>query len=301
MGPWTHGGQLEPGGGAALGPINFGAVTADYFREQILAAWLADRLKGDGHGAFPRAMLFETGANRWVELREGWEAERTTERSLYLQPDGVLSFSASRAGQASTSYTSDPASPVPYRPLPIEPMFGGRGWATWMTLDQSFASERPDVATWVSEPLTENLVLSGEVMAHLFASTSGSDSDWVVKLIDVYPEGEEDAALRGFQSLVSGEILRGRYRDSFTQPTAVTPGHVEQYRISLHRRRHVFKAGHRIMVQVQSTWFPLYDRNPQTFVSNIFEARDEDFRAAVQTIFHDRQRPSRLVLETVRD
>jgi len=186
------------------------------------------------------------------------------------------------------AYVSDPSKPVPYRARPILPLYGSRGstWSTWLVDDQRFAQDRPDVVAWETPPLEEDLVIAGNVIANLFASTSGSDADWVVKLIDVYPEQyEPDPKLGGYQLMVANDVFRGRYRKSFERPEAVVPNQTQEYSIDLHSQNYRFKKGHKIRVQVQSSWFPLIDRNPQTFVPNIFAAKDSDFRAATQRVF----------------
>lgn len=296
LGPWKHGGWLA-GEGRTLGPIDFGAATATHFRERILAPWFAYYLKDRGQPP-AHANIFETGSNRWRTF-DAWPGDDSVTRKLYLRAGGGLSFQPPHepAPAAADHYLSDPDNPVPYRRRPIESMFAGPGWSEWLVQDQRFADSRPDVASWVSEPLEEDLVLSGEVLAQLYASTSNTDADWIVKLIDVYP-GEYPAkpAMGGYQLMVASEILRGRYRDGFQQPGPVEPGEVESYRFSLHHRQHRFRRNHRLMVQIQSSWFPLFDRNPQTFVENIFRATDADFRTAKHSIHRSRSYPSHLEL-----
>jgi hypothetical protein len=200
------------------------------------------------------------------------------------------------------AFVSDPAHPVPYRHRPIQATYfpAGSKWSTWLVEDQRFVDDRPDVLSWESAPLTEDLTIAGEVVAHLFASTTGSDADWVVKLIDVYPErNPESWELAGYQLMVSNEVFRGRYRRSFEKPEPITPDAVLEYSFSLHTQNHAFRKGHRLMVQVQSTWFPLIDRNPQTFVPNIFEAKAGDFRAATHRIHRSSTYPSRVTIPVV--
>jgi uncharacterized protein len=191
---------------------------------------------------------------------------------------------------------SDPASPVPYRKRPILPMMSaGSGWSTWLANDQRFLKGRADVVSWTTAPLTSDVVIAGDIAAHLFASTTGTDADWVAKLIDVYPDqGEADPALNGFQFMVANDVLRGRFRRGFEHPAPTVANHVDEYVIDLHSQDYRFRSGHRIMVQVQSTWFPLIDRNPQTFVPNIFAAKDSDFRASTHRIYRSSQRASRV-------
>jgi putative CocE/NonD family hydrolase len=213
---------------------------------------------------------------------------------MYLRARKALSFEAPLSDESvSESYVSDPANPVPYRQRP----FTYRGWAEWQLEDQRLAHGRPDILTYVSDPLESDLKIAGNPIAHLYAATTGTDSDWVVKLIDVYPDPYlPEPQLSGFMHLVCGEIFLARYRNSFYAPQPVTAGEVTHYQIDLRSRNHTFKAGHRIMVQIQSSWFPLFDRNPQVFVDNIYEAPEAAFRPATQTIHHSPQFPSHLAL-----
>lgn len=297
VGPWNHGGWS--GEGRTLGPLDFGSATAEYYRRNVRAPFLAYHLKGKGAPAIPEALTFRTGVNRWTEHETWPPKEGAVERRLYLQPDRKLGFQAPRGSDAEAfdSYVSDPASPVPYRRRPIELR---SGWTTWLVQDQRFVHRRPDVLDWVSEPLQEDLVVSGKIVAHLFASTSGSDSDWIVKLIDVYPDDyPPEPKMGGYQLMIAGDVFRGRYRNSFETPQPITPGSVEHYRIEFPGNDHAFRKGHRIMVQVQSTWFPVIDRNPQRFVPNIFLARESDFQPATQRIFRSAQHASHILLPVV--
>ncbi len=290
MGPWHHGQEIADG--SSLGAIKFDSDTGLYFRQHLLRPFLAQYLK-DGA---PKADLapvtaFETGTNTWRRLPD-WPAGcasgcTVAPTPLYLRASLGLSFSAPAAGGAAfDEYVSDPAKPVPYRARPVGPA-SGPGWAQWLVDDQREASGRPDVLAFVSDVLTTPVKISGEPMVHLVASTSGTDSDWVVKLIDVYPpEVAAQPALGGYQLMVSGDIFRGRYRESLETPKAITPDTPLVYRFALPNANHVFRPGHRIMVQVQSSWFPLYDRNPQTFVPSIFWAKPGDFKKATQRIYH---------------
>lgn len=294
MGPWNHGGWL--GEGRTLGELDFGSDTAAHFRREIMVPWFAHFLKDRDDRPLPRIHLFETGANQWRVMDDWPEKAGATSRKLYFGPDGKLSFTPPREDkEAFDRFVSDPAKPVPYRPRPIESMFSGPGWSSQLVVDQRFAASRPDVLTWMSEPLESDLVLSGGITARLFAATTGSDSDWIVKLIDVYPDVyPEDMGKSGYQLMVAGEIMRGRYRKGLDKATPIEPGVIESYEIDLQARQHRFRKGHRIMVQVQSSWFPLFDRNPQKFVDNIFTARDSDFEAAEQTVYRSRRYPSHL-------
>ena len=217
---------------------------------------------------------------------------------------GQLSFDPppSDSEREFDSYVSDPFHPVPYRPRPIEPTyyFRGSGWYTWLLEDQRFIHQRPDVLSWETETLGEEVTVAGEIVAHLFASTSGTDSDWIVKLIDVYPEEyPKDPKLGGYQLMIANEALRGRFRKSFEQPEPVVPNEVNEYVIDLHGNDHRFLKGHKIMVQVQSTWFPLIDRNPQKFVGNIFQAKEADFQPATQRVFRSKRFSSYVKLPLV--
>jgi putative CocE/NonD family hydrolase len=305
VGPWNHGGWGR-GPGRKLGVIDFGSNTAEYFRDSIQAPWFAYFLKDKGPLRQPEALTFEAGANRWV-ASDAWPPHAgITERRLYLREGGRLSFdppaeatTAAGATAAFDQYVSDPAHPVPYRHRPIEPTYfpRGSGWYTWLLEDQRFVHLRPDVLSWESAPLSADLVVKGDIMAHLFAATTGSDADWIVKLIDVYPEDyAPDPKLGGYQLMVANDVFRGRFRRSFERPEAIVPGRVAEYTIDLHSQDYRFLKGHRLMVQVQSTWFPLIDRNPQTYVENIFQAKDSDYRAATQRIYRSRRFPSSVVL-----
>jgi len=299
-GPWNHGGWARTDG-ERLGDIAFDSATSKYYRTNIEAPWFAYWLKDKGSRNFPEAQVFQTGSNHW-EQYDSWPPRDARNRNLYLRAEGRLSFDApAEQGEAFDSYVSDPEHPVPYRHRPISPTYPGGGWPAWLVEDQRFVDNRPDVLTWQTEPLEDDLKIAGDIAAELYASTSGSDSDWIVKLIDVYPEfNAQDRALDGYELMIADEILRGRFRQSFEHPQAVTPNQVTPYRIDLHTDDHAFLKGHRIMVQVQSTWFPLYDRNPQTYVENIFQARRSDFKEATQRVFRSSGSPSHVVLPVVR-
>jgi putative CocE/NonD family hydrolase len=302
VGPWNHGGWR--GRGERLGPISFDSATGKFFREEIEAAWFAHYLKDKGALKLPEALTFEAGSNRWRRW-DAWPPRADIEeRPLYFGADRTLSRVAPPAGTdaAFDSYVSDPAHPVPYRRQPIQATYfpGGSQWGTWLVEDQRFVDRRADVLSWESEPLDADLTIAGEVTAHLFASTTGSDADWVVKLIDVYPEhNPENWELAGYQLMVSNEVFRGRYRKSFEKPEPITPGAVLDYSYSLHTQNYAFRKGHRVMVQVQSTWFPVIDRNPQTFVPNIFEAKEGDFRRATHRIYRSSKYPSHVSIPVV--
>jgi len=299
-GPWNHGGWMRSDG-SALGRIKFGGNTSKYFRKKIQAPFFAYYLKDKGRWGVPEAVTFETGANSW-QVYDEWPPRKLTEdRGLYFREDGRLSFEAPALedGGAFDSYVSDPAHPVPYRPRPVEATYDprGSGWGTWLVGDQRFADKRPDVLSWETAPLAEDITVTGRILARLFASTSGTDSDWIVKLIDVYPENYPDEpAMGGYQLMIADEVFRGRFRASFEKPEPLVPDRVTDFTIDLHAADHRFLKGHRIMVQVQSTWFPLIDRNPQTYVENIFLAKASDYRPATQRVFRSRAHPSQIVL-----
>jgi uncharacterized protein len=291
LGPWYHGQEIEEG--STLGVVRFGSDTAKYFREQVLRPFLAQYLKDGAPPAdIAPVTAFETGINQWRRL-ERWPLScesgcPTTSRALYLQPDHRLAFTRPLARTDYAEYISDPAHPVPYRARPVQPVGydPGQTWSIWLVDDQREASGRPDVLTFTTEVLTAPVKISGRPEVHLIASTSGTDSDWVVKLIDVHPDQvAEQAEMGGYQLAVGMDVIRGRYRESFVKPTPIAPNKPLPYRFSLPASNHVFLPGHRIMVQVQSSWFPLYDRNPQTYVPNIFFAKSADYRKATQRIY----------------
>ena len=289
LGPWRHGGWAG-GEGKNLGNIKFDdQATATYFRKEIQAKWFAWYLKGQGEGKFAEAISFQTGSNKWMNYSK-WPPKEAVTKNIYLHADGKLSFDKPTTGEtkAFDSYVSDPAKPVPYRTRPIEETYGpGSRWYTWLTEDQRFVNNRPDVLSWQTDTLTEDVTITGNVSAKLFAATSGSDADWIVKLIDVYPqEYKKELKMSGYELMIADDVFRGRFRKSFSAPEPVTPNKVEEYTIDLHGADHVFKKGHRIMVQVQSTWFPIIDRNPQKYVPNIFEAKGSDYQVATQKVFH---------------
>ncbi len=292
MGPWCHAQEIRDG--SSLGALKFGSDTALYFRREILRPFLDHYLK-EGAPAVdvPPVSAFETGTNRWRRL-SAWPAgcpSGCTIRAtpLFLAAGGKLGFAAPKAGEAPfEEYVSDPAKPVPFIPRPVAGSFdGGESWRKWLVSDQREVSGRPDVAVFVSDTLKNPVKISGEPIANLVASTSGTDSDWVVKLIDVYPdEVASQPAMGGYQLMISADVFRGRYRESLETPKPIAAGEALLYRFALPSANHVFLPGHRIMVQIQSSWFPLYDRNPQTFVPNIFWAKPGDYRKAVQRIYH---------------
>jgi putative CocE/NonD family hydrolase len=289
LGPWNHGQQIHEA--SALGAIRFGSDTAREFRRDVLGPFLAHYLKTDAPAVdIAPVTAYETGTNTWRRL-PSWPVAEARATPLYLRAGHALSATPPAASDAAfDEYVSDPAKPVPFRKRPIEPVGyeeDGLTWPQWLVDDQREASGRTDVLSFVTEPLRQPVKIGGVPVAHLVASTSGTDSDWVVKLIDVYPdEFYGQPSMGGYQLMVSADILRGRYREGFEAAKPVTPDAPLQYRFALPPANHVFEPGHRIMVQVQSSWFPLYDRNPQTFVPSIFEAKPADYRKAVQRIHH---------------
>jgi uncharacterized protein len=302
-GPWNHGGWAH-GSGNSLGAIPLGSDTSLYFRQKIEAPWFAYWLKDKGALPLKEALLFQTGSDTWTSF-DSWPPREAKTRHLYFHEDGKLSFDppSSSNDQACDTYVSDPAHPVPYRHRPIDmtyPEDHRGGWYTWPVEDQRFVDERPDVLTWQTDVLNQDVVLAGQVKANLFASTTGTDSDWIVKLIDVYPEKvAEDWKLSGYELMIADEVFRGRFRNSFERPEPIQAGVVTPFTIDLHTADHVFKKGHRIMVQVQSTWFPVIDRNPQKYVPNIFEAKESDFQQATQRIYRSQKFPSNVAISTL--
>jgi putative CocE/NonD family hydrolase len=296
MGPWNHGGWYGPG--ADLGQMLFGDSTGVWFRREVEAPFFGFYLKDKGPLNLPEALVFEGGSNQW-KRHEAWPPKAAELRNLYFQSNGRLSFDAPTGqSEAYDEYVSDPAHPVPYRPRPIQVTYSrGSLWNSWQAMDQRFVEGRPDVLAWSTEPLTNDVVIAGDLSAELFASTTGTDADWVVKLIDVFPDTVAPRThMGGYQHMVAGEILRGRYRSSFERAEAITRNRVLDYTIRIPPQAYRFQKGHRIMVQVQSTWFPLYDRNPQTFVPNIFAAKSSDYQQQTHRIWRTARYPSHLVL-----
>jgi putative CocE/NonD family hydrolase len=300
MGPWRHS-QVNYDG-SALGALKFDGDTALQFRRDVLKPFFDQYLvDGAAKADTPPVFIYNTGENHWDRL-QAWPrscAQGCVARSkpLYLGAGGTLSFDAPTAGQGDyEEYVSDPAKPVPFAPRPVA--FGDRDmWTTWLVHDQRFVDGRPDVLTFVSAPLDAPLRIAGAPEVHLQASTSGSDSDWVVKLIDVYPdEMASDPKLGGYELAVSMAIFRGRYRESFETPKPIAPNQPLAYRFGLPTANHTFQRGHRVMVQVQSSLFPLYDRNPQTYVPNIYFAKPGDYQKATQRIWHTPQQASYISL-----
>ncbi len=282
LGPWRHGSWNSSA--RHLGSLDYNEPIGKEFRARIEAKFFAHYLKDEPGFDLEDTASFETGSNKWMRYAHFPPAE-SRPTSLHLQGGGLLSWMNS-AAKAATSYVSDPANPVPYRHRPIQPSYSeGSQWYTWLTEDQCFVTSRKDVAVWKLPVLKHDLTLTGEVIADIYASTTGTDNDLVVKLIDEFPADDPDAKMRGYQLLTNAEIFRGRYLDSFENPAPLKAGEVRKYKFSLHDVDHVFKAGHTVVVEIQSTWFPLYDRNPQTFVPNIMTAKPGDYRPATITIY----------------
>jgi putative CocE/NonD family hydrolase len=281
MGPWYHGQEI--GAGSNLGAVKWDQDTAKYWRRHVLAPFLAHYLKGTPMDVAP-VTTFQSGTNEWRRLASWPEAGSGT--PLYLQPGGTVGFAATAGTPQTADYISDPAKPVTFVNRPVAPIgYDGDHWTAWLTSDQRPVSSRPDVLTFTGEVLTAPVKIAGVPVVHLTAATSGTDSDWVVKLIDVYPDQVPgDRAMGGYQLAVAMDIFRGRYRESLAEAKPIAAGVPLKYEFALPASDHVFLPGHRIMVQVQSTWFPLYDRNPQKFVPNIFFAQPGDYVKATQQV-----------------
>ena len=312
-GPWFHGEWQTPEGDR-IGLIPFGGhKTALEFRRDVEAPFFRYYLHGEGAKPEWQAMMFQSGSNTWHKYAT-WPPQNAKATKLYLHEDGTLSFEPQAAsGKGYREYVSDPANPVPYRTRPISPTYPQPEWRTWEVADQRFVENRPDVLTWESAPLDHDVTITGPVSAKLYASTSGTDSDFVVKLIDVFPEKGQKAAdaldketsdnyadsLNGYELPIAMEVRRGRFLQSYEQPQALEANHPQPWDVPLRDHDHVFLKGHRIMVQVQSTWFPVIDRNPQTFVPSIYQATAADYVPATQRVYSTPQMPSHIVLPVV--
>jgi putative CocE/NonD family hydrolase len=304
IGPWNHGGWGR-GESDHYGPYDLGSDTGRYFRATLETPWFRYWLKDKGALDESEAIVFETGSNHWQRYGAWPPISGVRRKHLYFHPDGMLSFMPPRRSETATkaSFLSDPSSPVPYRPVALPPtMAEESSWRSWLADDQASFSARPDVLTWKTEPLKDDVTIRGDVIARLFASTTGSDVDWIVKLIDVYPtDNATPAALRGRQLLIADEVFRGRFRSSFEHPSAIKPNEVLEYSIDMHSASHLFKPGHQIAVQVQSTWFPLIDRNPQTFQANIFEAAKQSYQTQTHTVYYTPLYPSAIAVDVPKD
>jgi hypothetical protein len=307
VGPWNHGGWGS-GGGDSLGAVKFGSSTGEYFRKEVQLPFFQRYLKDKPVKALAKAIVFETGTNVW-KTYDSWPPKTAVKRDLYLQADGKLSFSPPMAtGAAYDSYVDDPAHPVPF----TQEKRVTQGFL-WMVEDQWFASTRPDVLTYETEPLTQPVTIAGPVLAKMRVSTSGTDADFIVKLIDVFPTnagevagggraggrgGGGDQRMRDYQMLVGAEVFRAKYRHSYTKPEPMVPDQVTPLEWDLRDKYHTFQAGHRIMVQVQSSWFPLIDRNPHKFM-DIYAAKPSDFQKATERVYHSASQPSHLELKVL--
>ena len=304
MGPWVHGGW-SGGDGDHLGHVKFNAKTAIYYREQIELPFFEFHLKGKGPGKFPKAWAFETGTNVWRKF-DAWPPKQTEEKGLFLQSDGRLARSRQldlepAVADAFDEFASDPMKPVPY----FDRIAVGME-REYMVADQRFASRRPDVLTYQTEPLTDDYTVAGPVEVKLHVSTTGTDADWVVKIIDVYPDDSADpdpnpeqVRMSGYQQMVRGDIFRGKFRKGFDKPEAFESGKPTEVTFTLPDILHAFRPGHRMMIQVQSTWFPLADRNPQTFC-DIYTATDKDFRKATHRVYRGAEKPSAVTVRVVK-
>jgi putative CocE/NonD family hydrolase len=308
MGPWDHGGWERPGGDH-LGDVPFHARTAEFFKEKIEFPFFEFHLKGKGESVHPKAWVFETGTNRWRKF-DAWPPKGAAEHSLYPRDGGFLSDVSPAApggpGRATEpspfdEFVSDPAKPVPFIGKTVIGMA-----KEYMTADQRFAANRPDVLVYQTQPLTEDVTIGGPIEVELFVSTTGTDADWVVKLIDVYPDDFPDpkpnpteVRMGGYQQLVRGDVFRGKFRTSFEKPEPFKPGEVARVKFTLPDTLHTFRPGHRVMVQVQSSWFPLVDRNPQTFC-DIYTAGEKDFVKQTHRVYRDSDHPSRVTVRVVK-
>ena len=295
LGPWYHG-QWGRFRGDSIARISFEKNTGDDFRN-LQKKWFDYWLKGTGDGKFDEATCFQTGNDLWKTYRV-WPPREAAIKNLYAGSEHTCSFSPPKKSEGSISYVSDPAHPVPYRVPPIEATYGpGSRWRPWLVEDQRFVYARPDVVSFTSDSLTEDIIVTGNITAHLFASTTGTDADWVVKLIDVYPAIDpKNLLMSQYQFPVAMEVFRGRFRKSFSKPEPLVPNKPEEFVIDLHQVNHAFKKGHRLMIQVQSTWFPVIDRNPQQYVSNIYEAAERDFIKATHTLYFSQKYPTHIEL-----
>ncbi len=301
LGPWSHG-QWSDSAANSISDYKMERNTADDFRE-IQKAWFDYWLKGVGDGKFPEATCFQTGSNVWKTYAT-WPDKSVKPERLYLEEHKKLSFrKPTPDDNGFDSYVSDPANPIVYRVRPIEVTYSDSSdWDRWLSEDQRFVDHRPDVLTYKSDTLDADLTITGDVVAHLFASITGSDADWVVKLIDVYPDlYKKKPDMSQSELMIAEDIFRGRFRQGFTTPQPIPSGKVEEYKIGLHEVNHVFKKGHRIMVQIQSSWFPVFDRNPQKFVPNIFLATEKDFIKSTQEIYRSKQYATYIELPVVNE
>jgi putative CocE/NonD family hydrolase len=301
LGPWFH--VASNGAGDNIGPVTFGRGIGPYFREKIQRPWFAYYLHNKGDGKFAESYVYEAnedgaGAGQWHTF-SAWPPKEAVPTKLYLRGGGKIAIDAPTVSGCD-AFVSDPAHPVPYIARPVD----GARWRQWLVEDQWFVDGRADVLTWKTAPLESDLVIAGDVSAQLFASTTGTDADWVVKLIDVYPEDARAGGVRGatkmagYELMVAGDIMRGRYYKSWSKSQPIPANTVTPFTVDLHQQMYRFLKGHRVMVQVQSSWFPLYDRNPQVYVENIFEARGSDFKKQTHKVCYGAGPPLDRTLET---
>jgi uncharacterized protein len=300
LGPWNHG-QWADNKADSLGKIDFESKTAAHFHA-LQKQWFDFWLKGIGDSKFAEANCFQTGTNKWKSY-DTWPPKNAELKKLFINADHTTGFTKPAGSSGAVSYISDPAKPVPYRTLPIEATYGfGSRWGSWHVEDQRFVSSRPDVISFTGDSLKENFTVTGKVTAHIFAGTTGTDADFVVKLIDVYPAVDnKNKLMSGYELPVAMEVFRGRFRKSFEKPEPLIPGKPEEFVIDLHDINHTFLKGHRLMIQIQSTWFPIIDRNPQRYVPNIFEAKESDFIKATHTIYCNNKYATHIELPVIKE
>lgn len=300
LGPWCHG-QWEDNNAERLGKIDFGSNTATWF-QGLQKQWFDYWLKGIGDGKFAEANCFQTGSNKWKTYTT-WPPKNVETKKLYAHANYTAGFTNTKNSKGSVSYISDPAKPIPYRTQPIEATYGSDSrWRTWHVEDQRFVSSRPDVVSFIGDSLKENLTITGKITAHIFASTTGTDADFVVKLIDVYPDiDNKNILMSGYQLPIAMEIFRGRFRKGFEKPQSLIPNKPEEFVIDLHDINHTLLKGHYLMIQIQSSWFPIIDRNPQKYVPNIFEAEEGDFIKATHTIYCNNQYATYIELSVMKE
>ena len=298
LGPWNHGQWSADS--SELGKIKFGSNTSIWFWD-FEKEWFDFWLKGIGDGKFDEVYSFQTGTNQWKSY-DSWTPKNATIKRLYAYSDNSLSFKKPTVEKGHISYVSDPLKPIPYRKRPIESTFSeDSNWSSWLVEDQRFVSSRTDVLSFKTETLNENIIVTGKVKAKINVSTTGSDADFIVKVIDVYPDFYyKDKTMSGYQLPVTMEVFRGRFRKSFEKPEPFTPNKIEEIIIDLHQINHVFLKGHKIMIQIQSTWFPVIDRNPQKYVQNIFKAKDVDFIKSTHTIYCNSEYPTYIELPVMK-
>ena len=299
MGPWSHGGWARTDG-STFGDLSFGTNTSEYYQNKLELKFFQYYLKDKGSPNFPEAVIFETGTNKWNEFTD-WPPKNAKKVDFYFCENGKLKTNKSNLDGIYTEYISDPAKPVPYTAKyhKTRNMYN----RSFLAEDQRFASSRPDVITFEGEKLTKQITLVGEIEVDLFVSTSGTDSDWIVKLVDVYPDSltetsPDGTAIANYQMLVRAEIMRGKFRNSFEKPEPFNPNEVTKVKFKLSDVNHTFLKGHKMMVQIQNSWFPLFDRNPQTFC-NIYQANESDFTKAIQRVYHSKNYPSKIVVRVL--